>query len=227
MTRAARFLNTTVGNKIIMAITGAVMFGFVIVHMAGNLQLYFPAGEGGVAALDTYAAFLDEAAHGALKWGTRLVLLACLILHVRAHLMLAALQGKARPTPYAVKQSLASTVMSRTMKLTGPVLLAFIIFHLLHLTVGLPALLPAYKHGAVFANVTTTFKNPAIVGVYVVAMLALAPHLSHGGFSLFRSLGLEDSATAGSARKAAMALAAVVTIANISFPLSVLLGLVG
>jgi succinate dehydrogenase / fumarate reductase cytochrome b subunit len=223
MTRAACFLNTTVGNKIIMAVTGLLMFGFVIVHMIGNLQLYFPAVDG-VQALDSYAKFLDETAHGALKWGTRAVLLVAVALHVRAHLMLAALQGKARPTPYAVKRSLASTVMSRTMKLTGPVILAFIVFHLLHLTVGA---FGSYEHGKVFQNVTTAFKNPAFVGIYVVAQLALAPHLSHGGYSLFRSLGLEDAPFAGAARKGAMALAAVVTLANVSFPLSVLLGFVG
>jgi succinate dehydrogenase / fumarate reductase cytochrome b subunit len=223
----SRLLQSTVGMKILMAVTGLLLFGFVFVHMTGNLQIYLPADAAGVRALDTYAKFLDETAHGALKWGARVVLLAAIGLHIFSWQRLTALQAAARPEGYTQRVNRASTLASRTMKLTGPVILAFIIVHLLHFTVGWKTLLPAYEHGKVFANVVQGFRSPGMSVFYIVAQLALAPHLAHGGYSLLRSLGLESPERAELGRKIALALAIVITAANISVPVAVLTGFVG
>jgi succinate dehydrogenase / fumarate reductase cytochrome b subunit len=203
-----------------MAVTGFLMFGFVIVHMIGNLQVFLPIHPDEPHALDEYAAFLDETAHGALKWGNRVLLLVALVLHIRAFRLLAVRAGAARPQDYAGRQNLASTLMSRTMRISGPILFVFIVFHLLHFTVGIDAI-SAYEYGKVYDNVKAGFSNPVLVAVYVVAMLALGPHLAHGGYSMFRSLGLSDRGTAELARNVAIGLAALVTVANISIPIFV------
>lgn len=222
-----RLLNSTVGMKIVMAVTGFLLFGFVLVHMTGNLQIFLDAGlkPGEASALNEYAEFLDDAGHGAVKWGARGVLLAAIGLHIYSWKRLTALQGEARPTAYANRTNRASTIASRTMKFTGPVILAFIIVHILHFTVGWKAILPEYQHEAVLQNVVQGFgKHPGMAVFYIVAQLCLAPHLAHGGYSMLRSLGMENAERAATARKIAAGLAFVITAANISIPVAVMGG---
>lgn len=216
----SRLLNSTVGMKITMALTGAILLGFVFVHMVGNLQIFLPDRE---QALAEYAHFLATVGHGGVKVGTEIALLAAVGLHIGSAFRLVRLQASARPTAYAARRDRASTYASRTMRWSGPILLAFIVYHLLHLTAGKVG--GGYvAEGAVYANVHNAFSNPLIAGFYIVAQLALGPHLAHGAYSMLRSLGLESAARAAAARKVALGFGIVVTLGNLSIPVAVLSG---
>ena len=220
MSTLSRLLNSTVGMKATMAVTGIVLLGFVFVHMIGNLQIFLPDP---TKALGDYAVFLATLGHGSVKYGTRAVLLLSVGLHIASAVRLVQLQGTARPQAYAVKKHLASTYASRTMRWSGPILLLFIIYHLLHLTVG--GVGGGYVDvNSVYANVYYGFRIPAVAGFYLVAQLALGPHLAHGAYSLLRSLGLESAEKAALAKKAALAFGVLVTVGNCSIPLYVLSG---
>ncbi len=220
MSTLSRLLNSTVGMKITMAVTGIVLLGFVFVHMIGNLQIFM---HDPTQALGDYAVFLASLGHGGVKVGTEVVLLASVGLHIASAVRLVQLQGAARPQAYAVKKNLASTYASRTMRWSGPIILLFVIYHLLHLTGGMVG--GGYTHGQVYRSVYDGFSNPAIAGFYLLAQLALGPHLAHGAYSLLRSLGLESAEKAALAKKAAVAFGVVVTVGNCSIPLYVLSGM--
>src|SRR5262245_28463653 len=125
------FLGSTVGKKVVMAVTGLILFGFVIAHLIGNLQVFL-----GAAALDAYAVFLREFLHGAGLWIARIVLLAAVVLHVWSATSLTITSRKARPLGYRTFQPKESTYASRTMMWSGPIVLLFIVYHLMHLTFG-------------------------------------------------------------------------------------------
>src|SRR5512138_2302993 len=125
------FFASTIGRKIVMAVTGIILFGFVVGHMAGNLQLYL-----GPTVMNEYAVFLRELLHGSGLWIARAVLLAAAVLHVWAAVSLTRLDLAARPVDYREWRASASTYQSRTMRWTGFFLLAFIVYHLLDLTFG-------------------------------------------------------------------------------------------
>src|SRR5262245_16845616 len=131
MNAARAFWGSTIGKKVVMASTGVVLFGFVLVHMAGNLQLYL-----GAEAMDAYSVFLHEFLHGGGLWIARAVLLACAVLHVWAAVSLTLADRAARPVRYREWEAQESTLASRTMRWSGAVLLAFIVYHLLDLTFG-------------------------------------------------------------------------------------------
>jgi succinate dehydrogenase / fumarate reductase, cytochrome b subunit len=181
MVWAASILNTTIGKKVVMAITGVIMFGFLIGHMAGNLQLFL-----GEEKFDGYAAFLKGTP--ALLWGTRLVLLASIVLHVWAALSLTARNRASRPVRYGMYRPMVSGPPSRTMMLSGVIVLAFLIYHLLHFTFGMVH--PDFEHIRAYRNVLVAFSKWWVVLIYVLAMLLLAFHLKHGVWSLFQTLGL-------------------------------------
>jgi succinate dehydrogenase / fumarate reductase cytochrome b subunit len=207
------FFATTVGQKIVMAVTGVVLAAFVVGHVAGNLQIF-----AGATAINRYSALLHASAE--LLWAVRLVLLAALVLHVRAALSLYARKGEARPVPYAKTAHRASTLASRTMIWSGYALAAFIVYHLLHFTTGNAH--PDFIAGDVFHNVTSAFRSPAIAGIYVVAMVFLSLHLSHGLFSLTQSLGLSNPRHAARARAVARVLAVVIAAGFAAVPIAVL-----
>jgi succinate dehydrogenase / fumarate reductase cytochrome b subunit len=188
--------------------------------MIGNLQIFFPDP---TKALGDYAHFLESLGHGGVKVGTEVVLLGSVGLHIVSAFRLVQLQGAARPQGYAVKKNLASTYASRTMRWSGPIILLFIVYHLLHLTGGMVG--GGYEHGQVYKSVYEGFRIPLIAGFYILAQLALGPHLAHGAYSLLRSLGLESVEKAALAKKAAVAFAVVVTVGNCSIPLYVLSGM--
>src|ERR1700755_1471922 len=127
--RDPSFWGSTNGKKVVMAVTGAILFLFVIGHLAGNLQVFE-----GPAKLNAYGAFLHSI--GELLWPVRIILLICIALHIIATVQLALRKKRARPIGYSRKQAIASSYASRTMYWSGPIVLAFIIFHLLHLTAG-------------------------------------------------------------------------------------------
>ncbi len=218
---------STIGKKSIMAVTGLVLVAFVIVHMAGNLQVFL-----GPAKMNGYSAFLKST--GELLWLVRLGLLTALVLHVLMAWQLTRVAAAARPHDYARRDARASTVASRTMRWGGVLLLAFIVFHLLHFTTGTlfptasrpDAVYPAFSEHDVYGNVVSAFHNPWVVAVYVVAMLFLLLHLFHGAWSSVRTLGLSKPSPQPLHRRIATVVAIVVWLGFTAVPVAVLLGVV-
>ena len=203
--------DTTVGKKAVMAVSGAILIGFLIGHFLGNLNLYL-----GPEAINNYAKALRELP--ALVWGTRLLLLFAIAAHIWSAFHLWQRNRKARPARYKMRKDLATDYAARTMYLSGPILLGYIIFHLWHFTIA-----PA--HGVdVYRNVVEGFQDPIISAVYIVGNLALGFHLFHGVFSAFQSIGANHPRYNALRRVIAMGLAGVITIGNLSFPIMVLLG---
>ena len=219
MSAVPTFFGSTVGKKVVMALSGAILFGFVLGHMAGNLQLYL-----GAHALNDYSEFLHEVLHGAGLWIARGILLLAAALHVWAATALTLENRAARPVAYRRWQARTSTLGSRSMRLSGVVLFAFIVFHLLHLTIG--AVHPSFEAGDVYHNVVAGFSVVPVSLFYMGAMLLLGSHLQHGVWSMLRTLGLGHPRYERLAHRAATVFATVVVAGNVSFPLAVLLGVV-
>lgn len=210
-------LATTVARKVVMALTGVILTGFVLIHMTGNLLLYQ-----GPEALNHYADLLQS--KPPLVWTARLVLLASVALHIWAATTLTLANWAARPVGYRKTAYEASTYASRTMRWGGPLLLLFIVYHLLHFTVG--AVHPDFVRGDVYHNVVIGFQNPLVAFFYVLSMVALSLHLFHGVESMLQTIGLSHPKYNGLRSMIGAAYAAVVTVGNLSFPLSVFFGLV-
>ncbi|MBK9374048.1 MAG: succinate dehydrogenase cytochrome b subunit [Holophagales bacterium] len=207
----------SIALKAVMALTGLVLYGFVFVHMVGNLQLYQ-----GPEKINAYAAFLKSVP--AVLWGFRAVLLGAVGLHAVAAFILWRRNRAARPVGYASQDFQAATITSRTMYWTGPMIGLFIVYHLLHLTVG--SVHPTFSHTDVYSNLVTAFSNPAVSIFYILAMVALGFHLFHGAFSLFQTLGLKTPKYEKPLKVVLMAVSTVIVVVNISFPIAVLAGLV-
>lgn len=217
LTRSAAFLSTTVGKKVVMAVSGLILFGFVIGHMVGNLQVFL-----GSAALDHYAVFLREFLHGAGLWIARAVLLASVVLHIWAAAAVTLGSWAARPVRYRKMRHDESTYASRTMRWGGPILAAFIVYHIMHLTLGRAGL--PFEEGHVYANVVAGFRIWPVALVYIVAQLALGLHLYHGGWSMLQTLGLSHARWNRLRFMLSMAFTLLVVIGNLSIPVAVLAG---
>jgi succinate dehydrogenase cytochrome b subunit len=216
--RAARFWDSANGKKAVMAVTGAMMFGFVLLHMAGNLQIFE-----GPDQFNKYAQLLRTLPEA--LWAARFVLLAAVTAHTVAAVQLALRNRRARPVAYSKKEAIASTYASRTMYWSGPIVLAFVIYHLLHFTFGLTGV-PEFIEGDVYHNVVNGFQNPLIAAWYVLAMLLLCLHLHHGISSMFQTLGIGHPRYTPWFKKAAALLAVVIFLGFISVPVGVVLGYV-
>ena len=217
--RAPSFWASTIGKKIVMAVTGLILFGFVVGHMAGNLQIFE-----GPAKLNAYGAFLHSI--GELLWPVRILLLICVTLHIVATVQLALRKKRARPVGYSRKQAISSSYASRTMYWSGPIVLAFIIFHLLHLTAGYIHPGAALIEGDVYHNVVVGFQVWWVSAWYIFSICLLGLHLRHGLWSLFQTLGVHQPQHTALLQKAAFVIALVIVLGYISIPISVLLGLV-
>lgn len=215
--KALQFLDAAAGKKAIMAVTGALLWLFVIVHLAGNLQAF-----AGAEALNSYAEKLK--AVPAILWGARAGLLGLAVLHIAAALQLMALKQKARPVAYVKKVPTTSTWSSRVMYWSGPVLFAFIVFHLADLTLGVAN--PGFAEGEVHANLVRSFSRPLIAGFYIVSMSMLWAHLSHGIWSLFQTLGVSHPVHLGRIKVVAKVVAVLLAGGNIAIVASVLLGVI-
>ncbi len=202
-----------------MAVTGVILFGFVVGHMAGNLQLYLGPGP-----MNAYAVFLREILHGAGLWIARGVLLAAVVLHVWAAVSLTRLDLAARPVGYREWHAQQSTVASRTMRWTGVFVAVFVVYHLLDFTFG--SVNPGFEHGNVYRNVVASFQRWSVAAFYVVAMGFLGLHLKHGTMSMLRTLGLSHPRHEAIADRTLTAIVVVTIAANVSFPLAVLAGVV-
>lgn len=217
--RACRFLGSTIGLKVLMAVTGVILFGFVIGHVAGNLLIF-----AGPKALDGYAAALK--ANPGLTWGVRIVLLLSVLAHIGASVRLARLKDAARPVPYEGKKPHGSTYASRTMMWSGPVVAFFVVYHLLHFTTGHAHPDPKFDPTAVFHNVVVGLGKPLASGIYVVAMLALGLHLAHGIWSMLQTVGANRPHLETPFRRAAIVVSALIIAGFIAIPLAVLAGIV-
>ncbi|HET6415913.1 MAG TPA: succinate dehydrogenase cytochrome b subunit [Polyangiales bacterium] len=213
MQRALTLHQTTIGKKVIMALSGLIIVGFAIGHFLGNLNIYL-----GQEALDGYAATLQSLPP--LIWGTRLLLLFAFGAHIASAFSLWVRNMKARGSRYKKHQDLATDYAARTMYWSGPILLLFVVYHLLHFTI-----LPAHP-GEVYRNVVEGFQVPLIAGVYMVGNIALGLHIYHGIFSALQTLGASHPRYNSYRRDAAIAISAAITIGNLSFPIAVLAGFV-
>jgi succinate dehydrogenase / fumarate reductase, cytochrome b subunit len=216
--RVRLFWDSTIGKKVVMAVTGLIMVGFVIAHMLGNLQVFI-----GRERMNAYAAFLKST--GELLWLARAILLAAVVLHIVAAVQLTRLDRAARTVSYARKEPQASTVASRTMPWGGLALLLFIVFHLLHFTTGTVRPAP-FSHADVYANVVGGFRIWWVTALYVLAMIALALHLYHGTWSSFRTLGLSRPSPDPFRRRAAAVVTFLVWLGFTVVPLAVFARLV-
>ena len=213
---AARFWASTNGKKAVMAVTGVILFGFVLGHMVGNLQVYE-----GPDVFNNYAKVLRL--FPIALWVVRLTLLASVVFHITATVQLALRKKKARPVAYSKKESIASTYASRTMYWSGPIILAFVIYHLLQFTFGVTGV-PDYQEGQAYQNVVSGFQQPVISIFYIIAMVLLCLHLRHGVWSALQTFGISHPRYTPILKHLATILALVVAIGFISVPFSVLLG---
>ncbi len=218
-TRPARFWDSTNGQKAVMAITGAILFLFVIFHMIGNLQVFE-----GPEQINFYGFALRRFPEA--LWGARAVLLLSVVLHIWSSIKLAARKLKARPIAYASKQNTVSDYASRTMYWSGPIILAFIIYHILHLTAGVIHPQSTFSEGDVYRNLVSGFQVWYVSAWYIFSMILLGLHIRHGAWSMFQSLGMNHPRHTPILKKTAAALAIIIVAGYISIPISILLGIV-
>ena len=222
---AVALWSTMVGKKVVMAVTGAVLIGFVIAHMLGNLKIFL-----GAESIDSYAVFLRTVGeplfpYGALLWVVRIVLLTSVALHVTAAVQLTRMSWDARPQRYDVKESIATTYAARTTRWSGVILVLFIVYHLLHLTAGRVGFRAGeFQHLSVYHNVVTGFSVWYVALFYVVAMACLCLHLDHGIWSALQTLGWNDARSTPLFRALSRVTALAVFVGFISVPVAVLAG---
>jgi succinate dehydrogenase / fumarate reductase cytochrome b subunit len=213
------FWQSTNGKKVVMAVTGAIMFLFVVGHMLGNLQM-FEAPE----HINAYGHFLHNL--GELLWIERGILILAIILHITATVQLALRSKAARPIGYSRREAINSSYAARTMYWSGPIVLAFIIFHLLQFTAGYIHPQSQFIPGDVYHNVVAGFQVWWVSAWYIFALILLGLHLSHGLWSMFQSVGLAHPRISPYLRTAARAIATLIILGYISIPISVLLGFI-
>ena len=214
--------DTQVSRKAIVAVTGVLLFGFVLVHMIGNLQIFLPPGPDGTYAIDHYGELLHS--KPALLWGARIVLLACVFLHILASIQLALESKAARPVSYRKKDNSHSSYASRTMIWSGPIVGFFVAYHLLHFTTG--TVHPAFRFLSVHHNLVAGFHQPLASIFYILANILLAIHLSHGLWSLFQSLGINHPRYNPWLKNFARLFSIVIAIGNVSIPAAILAGII-
>ena len=211
------FWRSTVGKKIVMAVTGAIGWGYLIAHMAGNLLVFR-----GAAKIDAYAGFLKS--NLSLLWTVRSILFVAVIAHIVAAFQLARISQKSRPIGYKRWRPVGSDFASRTMRWTGPIVGIFIVYHLLHFTLG--TVHPDFHAGQVYHNITTGFRVWYASAFYIVAMLALFGHLYHGTWSMFQSVGINHPKYNRLVRTLATIISVLIVLGFISIPVAVLLGFI-
>jgi succinate dehydrogenase / fumarate reductase cytochrome b subunit len=215
--RVARFYESTIGKKAIMAVTGLILFGFLIAHMLGNLQVFL-----GRDVMNHYAETLH--ANAPLLWTARVVLLISVGLHIWASLQLARLKREARPVAYVKRANVSSSWASRSMMLSGPVIAAFVILHILHLTTG--TVHPQFIELQAYENLVTGFQQVPFAVIYVAVMLLVGFHLSHGVWSMFQSVGFSHPRYTPFIKRVASVVSWVLIAGFISVPVAVLLRVV-
>lgn len=215
------YTKSTVGKKTIVAVTGLLLVGFLFAHMLGNLQMF--EGRGDTAELtkmNQYAALLKS--EMSLLWTARLGLLAAAVTHIIFTIQLTRRNRAARPITYDNKKTY-STLQSRTMFWGGLFMMFYIVYHLMHFTIGNAH--PEMFHGHdVYQTVLDSFQVPAIAIVYILAMLTLFMHLLHGVQSLFQTLGMTNPVHVRAIKCAGLGLAVLICGGFISIPVGVWMG---
>jgi succinate dehydrogenase / fumarate reductase cytochrome b subunit len=229
MSWLSRFLRSTIGQKLVMALSGLALVGFVIAHMVGNLQIFL-----GPDALNSYAALLQG--NQGLLWVARLGLLGAIGAHIWSAFKLTLSAKSARPVSYKKRSWFEERYAVRTMRVGGVILLVFIVYHLLHFTIGAAhsSIQPCAVINDVFTcfayeNVVGGFKGPVGIGIgifYCVAQIFLGLHLTHGVWSMSRTLGQGNPRFDGPARNIAAAIGLIITVGNCSIPIAVMAGFV-
>ena len=212
------YWSSSIGKKLVVALTGIVLVLFLAGHLSGNLLMFV-----GRDAFNEYARFLHSMLHGAGIWIARIGLLVALVLHVAATISLTR-QNRAARQPYEYKATIQASKSSRIMMVTGLTILAFVIFHLLQFTVRVDAGLAKLGATDPFGMVVVGFRNPLVVLFYIIAMTLLCSHLSHGVASIFQTLGLRSKKAQGVIRQFSLAYTFVIWAGFISVPLAVLAG---
>jgi len=219
-----RLFNSSIGNKFLVAISGLAMVLFLIAHLMGNLQIFISAH-----AINQYAWFLKQIPE--ITWAMRIGLLVMIIIHIFFTIKLTIANKKARPQAYAIKKAMKATLSSRTMAVSGLIVLSFIIFHLMHFTFLVTH--PEISHSVdengwhdVYKMVVLSFQQPHLVFFYLLALTLLFSHLHHGVQSLFHTLGLTNKNWSPLIDKGGKTLALLLYLGYISIPISILLGLV-
>jgi succinate dehydrogenase / fumarate reductase cytochrome b subunit len=218
MKRGLSVWRSTLVKRIVMAVTGLIMVGFIIGHVFGNLLIFR-----GPDALNHYAAFLKGL--GELLWLARAILLVSVVLHVVAAVQLTRLAHAARPVGYHRRHPQVSTFAARTIRWGGALILLFVVLHVLHFTTG--TIHPVrFSADDVYANVVGSFRVWWVSAFYIAAMIALALHLYHGAWSSFRTLGVSRTRSDPLHRNVATVVAAFVWFGFTAIPVAVLLGVV-
>ncbi len=221
-----RFWRSAVGKKWIMAVTGIMILGFVLVHMIGNLKVYL-----GKEQIDHYGEWLRTLGEPALPrtvflWIMRIGLAGAFVLHIVSAAQLTRMNHRARPTKYqSPRDYAAANFASRTMRWTGVIIGLYLIFHLMDLTWGTAN--PDFVRGHVYDNLVNSFQRVPVAIVYMLANIALAVHIYHGAWSMFQSLGLNNPKWNSARRSFAIGFAVLIGLGNISFPLLITTGVVG
>ncbi len=233
MNNIIRVFQSSVGKKYIMAVTGFLLFVFVIGHLAGNLQIFL-----GREAINRYGNFLQS--NPELIWPARLTLVLLVVLHIWSAIQVTLENKAARPIGYAVYQPLGASIASRHMFIGGSVVFVFIVYHLLHYTAEvqylnltgqnfatfmepLPGQVPPARHD-IFKMMVVGFSNPLVSGFYVLGLALLGLHLSHGASSMFQSLGWKNDAYRPFLDKAAQVVAVLIFLGYSSIPIAIICG---
>jgi succinate dehydrogenase / fumarate reductase cytochrome b subunit len=219
MGRLRTFYGSMVGKKAVMALTGLIWVGFVILHSLGNLLVFR-----GSAAINSYSHFLKST--GELLWALRALLFLAVVLHVIAAIQLTRQSRAARPIGYTKRETQVATIASRTMRWGGALLLIFIVVHILHFTTGNIRPAGVFSSEDVYANVVTSFRIWWVALFYVLAMIALGLHLFHGAWSSVRSIGVSPASPQPLHRRLSLVIAVFVWAAFTAIPVAVFSGIV-
>ncbi len=217
------FYRSAVGKKWIMALTGIGLWGFLLAHMVGNLKLYLGKEPDGKYALDVYGESLRTLLfpimpHHVLVWALRIGLIVMFSAHIGSAISLTRMNRRARPTSYqSSRDYVAANFASRSMRITGVVILAYLFFHLFDLSwTGTGA---TWVRGAVHDNLIGSLQRPWAAAAYLIANLALMTHLFHGTWSMFQTMGLNNPRWNGARKAIAFGMAVIIGIPNVLFPI--------
>ena len=225
MNKLGHFYSTSVGKKLVVAVTGAIMYGFVIGHMLGNLKAF-----AGPSALDQYAEMLRQIGaaflgHGTFLWIARIVLIGAVVLHVITVIQLIKRNAKGRPTR-KIRRRNASTLAAKWMAISGTLILVFIVIHLAQFTMGWitphAAGTEGFEHGKVYSNLWGAFNVWWVAAFYVLMMAMVCMHVYHGAWSMCQTLGLDAPDRNKFLRAGAAGTAIILFIGFSAVPLSML-----
>jgi len=212
----ASFYQSTIGKKVVVAVTGLILVGFVFVHLLGNLQVFL-----GAAVVNDYAVFLRS--KPGFLWLTRIVLLISVLLHIINTVQLRRRNKDSRPIPYINQENIQANLASRTLFWGGLFLAVYIVYHLLHFTWG--SVHPDFSHTDIYGNMVKGFSVWYVSAFYILGMVALGFHLYHGVWSVFQTLGFNHPKWNVARRAFATVVSVGIAVGYIFIPVSVMVGI--